>query len=339
MEFLDKLTNLVRPFSAVLLSPSSALSIYSLSCALLLAFAFLALRQKRRRGRVRLRAIARKIFARRVLFHRSTFADFGYFFFGILTLGLLFGWALVSGSAISDFVTRFLQQHLGPRAPLGAPDFALRAGMTIVLFLGYELGFFIDHTLKHRIPFLWELHKTHHSAEVLTPLTNFRVHPLDSVLLLNNLAIVIGLFSGVAKYIVAQPVETFEIDGTNILMMLYIYLTAQLQHSHVWIPFTGKLGRIFMSPAHHQIHHSIDPAHYNRNMGASLALWDWLFGTLAIPQKEPPQMKFGATETEDPHGVVTLILTPVIKALGVLLGPKASLPPQIVAPATKEPAA
>jgi hypothetical protein len=43
MEFLDKLTNLVRPFSAVLLSPSSALSIYSLSCALLLAFAFLAL--------------------------------------------------------------------------------------------------------------------------------------------------------------------------------------------------------------------------------------------------------------------------------------------------------
>jgi hypothetical protein len=45
---------------------------------------------------------------------------------------------------------------------------------------------------------LWELHKAHHSAELLTPLVNFRVHPLDSLILANNLALFIGVIGGAA---------------------------------------------------------------------------------------------------------------------------------------------
>ena len=47
-----------------------------------------------------------------------------------------------------------------------------------ILFLAYELGYWLNHYLSHRIAFLWEFHKVHHSATVLTPLTNFRVHPI-----------------------------------------------------------------------------------------------------------------------------------------------------------------
>jgi sterol desaturase/sphingolipid hydroxylase (fatty acid hydroxylase superfamily) len=340
MMLFDKLLSIPRVFGQLLLSPAATFSVYSLAFTLALAAAFLAHRQKRRRGRVRLRAIIRSVLRRRVLFHRSTLVDLGYFFFGVMTLGLLLGWALLSGTAISDFVIGFLQDRLGVRAPLPAPDFALRAGMTIVLFLAYELGFFLDHTLKHRIPALWALHRTHHSAEVLTPLTNFRVHPLDSLILANNLALVIGLVGGVARYLVGRPIEIFAFDGTNILMVGYIYLTAQLQHSQIWIPFTGALGRLFMSPAHHQIHHSDNPAHYNRNMGASLAIWDWLFGTLEIPQKEPQRIKFGAAESgRDPHNVTVLLLDPVINALSALIGIKLPLAPTAVAPVEEEPAA
>jgi sterol desaturase/sphingolipid hydroxylase (fatty acid hydroxylase superfamily) len=42
-----------------------------------------------------------------------------------------------------------------------------------------------------------------------------------------------------------------------------------LQHSQIWTTFTGVLGRIFVNPAHHQIHHSDNPKHYN---GSCLAL-------------------------------------------------------------------
>jgi sterol desaturase/sphingolipid hydroxylase (fatty acid hydroxylase superfamily) len=48
-----------------------------------------------------------------------------------------------------------------------------------------------------------------------------------------------------------------------------------------------------MSPAHHQIHHSRNPAHFNKNLGSCLALWDWMFGTLYIPSAKREVLEFG----------------------------------------------
>jgi sterol desaturase/sphingolipid hydroxylase (fatty acid hydroxylase superfamily) len=337
MTLVDKLLEFPKPVENVLFSPESAMSIYSLVFALALAFLILAIRQKRRRGKIRLRVLTHALLSRRVFFHRSSFADIGYFVFGLLTLGVLIGWAVVSGATISKFVIDGLTAVFGAHDPIEAPVWALRLGRTLLLFLAYELAFFIDHSLKHRIPALWELHKAHHSAEVLTPLTNFRVHPIDSLILANNIAIVTGLVGGLAEYVVGKPVEIFAFHGTDILMVAYIYLTAQLQHSHIWLPFRGVIGRIFMSPAHHQIHHSSDPRHFNRNMGASLAIWDWLFGTLAIPEKKSPGIKFGvAEEGRDPHNVIVLVLDPVLNALSALLRIKIPLAPTSPAPERRD---
>jgi sterol desaturase/sphingolipid hydroxylase (fatty acid hydroxylase superfamily) len=62
---------------------------------------------------------------------------------------------------------------------------------------------------------------------------------------------------------------------------------------HMWIAFTGVVGRLLQSPAHQQIHHSADPAHFDKNLGFALALWDWAFGTLAIPSKTREPIVFG----------------------------------------------
>ena len=103
-------------------------------------------------------------------------------------------------------------------------------------------------------------------------------------------------------------------------MLLYIYLTAQLQHSEIWIPFTGLWGRVFMSPAHHQLHHSANPAHFNCNMAASLAIWDWLAGSLRMPSVEPPGLAFGVSgRGHDPHGVMGLLVDPALNALKALI--------------------
>jgi hypothetical protein len=48
----------------------------------------------------------------------------------------------------------------------------------------------------------------------------------------------------------------------------------QLQHTRMWIVYCGVLGRIFISPAHHQAHHSADPKHFNTTFGTCLALRD-----------------------------------------------------------------
>ena len=314
MTVVETLILPLRPAAETFLQPASISSIYSLGAALMIAFAWLALRRKRRGRPIVTKALIRAIFSRRVIFHRSTFADLAYCVIGLATLGAIIGWAVISTSWISDGVAAILARWLGPRAEPQAPEFALNAARTLALFLAYDLGFFVDHSLKHRIPALWELHKAHHSAEVLTPLVNFRVHPIDSLILANNLALIIGFVGGVAQYALGRKAVSFTLFNQNVLMLLYIYLTAQLQHSEIWIPFTGVWGRVFMSPAHHQLHHSADPAHFNCNLGASLAVWDWLAGSLRMPSVEPPRLAFGVSgHAHDPHGVMGLVVDPVVK--------------------------
>jgi len=268
---------------------------------------------------VRVVRLVRAFLSCKVLFHRSTLADLAYCAFSLAAFGAILGWAVVSTSWISDGVSALLTVVLGPRSQPRAPDVILNAVRTLALFIAYELGFFFDHTLKHRVPALWELHKAHHSAEVLTPLVNFRVHPLDSLILANNLALFIGMIGGAAQYALGRKAVSFTLFDTNVLMLLYIYLTAQLQHSQIWIPFTGVWGRVFMSPAHHQLHHSADPAHFNCNMGASLAIWDWLAGSLYVPPAVSPRLTYGAAgHRHDPHGVMGLLFDPAVNFLAAL---------------------
>jgi sterol desaturase/sphingolipid hydroxylase (fatty acid hydroxylase superfamily) len=319
MTFVQTLFSPLRPAVAALLAPSSICSVYSLGFATLIAFAWLAWRRACRGRPIDLRMLARAIFSRRVFMHRSTLADLAYCVIGLATLGGIIGWAVVSTSWIGDGVAALLTRLLGPPPQPRAPDFALDAARTFLIFLAYELGFFVDHWLKHRVPALWELHKAHHSAEVLTPLVNFRVHPLDSLILANNLALIIGVVGGAAQYALGRSAVSFTLFDQNVLMLLYIYLTAQLQHSEIWIPFTGVWGRVFMSPAHHQLHHSADPAHFNCNLGASLAIWDWLMGSLRMPSVEPPRLSFGVSgHKHDPHGVMGLVVDPAVNAAAAL---------------------
>jgi sterol desaturase/sphingolipid hydroxylase (fatty acid hydroxylase superfamily) len=311
-----------RPAAATLLEPASISSVYSLGAAVTIAFVWLAMRRRRRSRRILPKTLLHAIFARRVLIHRSTFADLAYCVIGLATLGAIIGWAVVSTSWVSDGVGACLSRLFGPGPEPSAPDFVLNSARTLALFLAYDLGFFVDHSLKHRIPALWELHKAHHSAEVLTPLVNFRVHPLDSLILANNLALIIGFVGGVAQYALGRRAVSFTLFDQNVLMLLYIYLTAQLQHSEIWIPFTGLWGRLFMSPAHHQLHHSSDPTHFNCNLGASLAIWDWLVGTLRMPSVEPPRLAFGVSgHAHDPHGVMGLVVDPAVNAMKALIAP------------------
>ena len=316
LEFeLDK----IRGAAATLLSPGAILSLPQLAVAFGLAFTILALRRRSRRGAVRPRALLRAIFAKKLIFNRSVGADLIYFGINTFVIVSLVGWGIFSGAEIADFVTGALTRIFGEPSRSTAPVWALRAGMTVVAFLSYEFGYYVDHWLKHRIPALWELHKTHHTAEVLNPLTVFRVHPLDTLIFVDIVAVCGGVFHSVYTYAIGQPIDTYTVAGTNALLVMFFFLVSHLQHSQFWLPLTGWAGRLVLSPAHHQLHHSADPQHFNTNFGSFIAIFDWMFGTLYVPQKESPRLKFGAAELgEDPHSITALLIDPVVKSLAAL---------------------
>jgi sterol desaturase/sphingolipid hydroxylase (fatty acid hydroxylase superfamily) len=65
--------------------------------------------------------------------------------------------------------------------------------------------------------------------------------------------------------------QVWDILGVNALGFLLTLAGSNLRHSHIPLGF-GSFERFIISPAQHQLHHSIDHGH--GNLGAYLALWD-----------------------------------------------------------------
>ncbi|MGN6571248.1 MAG: sterol desaturase family protein [Pseudolabrys sp.] len=315
------LTGIVHHAYDLLFSAGSQISLTSLACALVIAAAFLTIRQIRRRGRIKPRLLLRALFPRRILFHRSTSADIGWLLFNCFVYGGIFGLAGLSYQFLTNGMLNGLVATFGPVTPSALPAFVQRAGVTVILFLAYEFGYWLDHYIKHRVPALWEVHKVHHTAEVLTPLTTFRVHPLDTLVFGHILAATAAVANGIAAYSFGDTTYQYALSGTNILLVLFIHAYVHLQHSHIWIAFRGLAGRIFVSPAHHQIHHSTNPAHFNKNLGSCLAVFDWMFGTLHIPAKMPERLTYGVEPAiPEAHTISGEFLSPFGRFLAVLFG-------------------
>jgi sterol desaturase/sphingolipid hydroxylase (fatty acid hydroxylase superfamily) len=304
--------------STLVLSVGSQLSASSLVAALVIAVLFLAWQRVKRGRRLRWRVIKRALFPKRILRHKSNGTDIGYLLFNVFLSGLAFGWAVLAYQAITNGIVVVLVTIFGPVAPSTLPVLVSRAGITVLLFVGYELGYWLDHWLKHKIPLLWEFHKVHHSAGVLTPITNFRVHPVDSWIFANILAFAAAVASGLGNYLFGNTSYQYAISDTNLILVIFVHAYVHLQHTHMWIAFTGALGRVFVSPAHHQVHHSGNPKHFNKNFGSCLALWDWIFGTLYVPQKQREPLTFGFSDRADAHTFKGEVIEPFANAAGHL---------------------
>jgi len=296
-------------------SPGSIFSIYSLATSLTLGYCALAWRHWKRRGRANFAALNRAIFAQKLLLRESTLADVQLFIISVVFMPAVVTGLVISAKTVAASVHAGLDSIFGAISPFDCCSLWTRLFSTLVLFLAYEIGYWVDHYLKHRVQFLWEFHKLHHTADVLTPLTNFRNHPIDNIVFGYMLALFIGGASGVLDWMFNQHAPAFTVDGKNILFIIFLWTIGHLQHSHLWIPFRGVWGHLILSPAHHQIHHSRDPAHYNRNLGSVLAIWDRAFGTLEIPAAKNPQLVYGADNAgADPHSTYGILITPMIQA-------------------------
>lgn len=319
MDFSPGISYFFGQLSKAFLSPGSHISLLSLFSALCVAFVVLAARRYKKGRRIRLKPLLRALFPKRIVLSKSSMADAGYFYFNVFVFGILFGWALLSYNTLSRSVADLLTNALGAMPPAPWPVFVSRSIITVMLFLAYELGYWLNHYLSHRIPFLWEFHKVHHSATVLTPLTNFRVHPIYMCVFVNILAVSMGFANGLGDYLLGQPASQYGLSETNIILVFFIYFYVHLQHSELWISFTGWLGHLMMSPAHHQIHHSRNPVHFNKNLGSCLALWDWMFGTLYIPAADREPLEFGVEpDREHAHTIRGELIAPFVRATLVL---------------------
>mmetsp|Transcript_38011 Transcript_38011/g.104550 ORF Transcript_38011/g.104550 Transcript_38011/m.104550 type:complete len:318 (+) Transcript_38011:27-980(+) len=130
-----------------------------------------------------------------------------------------------------------------------------------------EFGIYWVHRILHENKFLYKyvhgLHHKYNKAVTLTPWASIAFNPIDGILQASPY--VVGLF--------LIPVHYF----THVGLLFFTGVWATNIHDAVW----GDSEPI-MGAKYHTVHHT----HYHYNFGQFFIFWDYVFGTLKVPEKE-----------------------------------------------------
>ena len=128
------------------------------------------------------------------------------------------------------------------------------------------------HRLLHRVPFLWNFHKVHHSVEQMGFAAHLRFHWMETILY---------------KTIQYLPLAMIGFSVAD-MFVVYMFNTAVGHWNHANIKVNiGPLKYLLNSPGMHIWHHSYELPEdrpYGVNFGITLSVWDWIFGTAWIPR-------------------------------------------------------
>ena len=153
----------------------------------------------------------------------------------------------------------------------------LLQGMVIFLtacFLG-DFSYYWWHRAQHQIPFLWEMHKLHHSDENLNTTTIYRSHFTESA----GQALFRGLSVGLVFDPAQAPQTLLAVVAGGLLLVLWDYFI----HANVRIDALHRLLPFFSTPQYHWVHHSRLPQYQDKNFAIWLPLYDVVFGSYYRP--------------------------------------------------------
>lgn len=281
---------------------------------------FLAWQARKRHEKTDLGDLGRQLFPRNIWLHPSTLQDLVMTLLTFMVFLYAMHHLVIPQTGMIVSVSLLLKSMMIGQFAGSAPALVMVAYVLLAIAAS-DLLYYFSHRLTHEIPILWEFHKVHHSAEVLTPLTIYRIHPLDLWFNQSCRNIGAGIISGIFFYLYPHNSSLMLIVSTHTGIILTHLVFANLRHSHIWISFGPRLEHIFISPAQHQIHHSTNPKHFNKNYGSLLSLWDWAFGSLYVP-KEKETLNFGLGKTKDAdvyRSTPKMIVVPIIKFFKFLI--------------------
>ncbi|MCW8092977.1 sterol desaturase family protein [Alteromonas sp. ASW11-130] len=297
---MDLLLNELRQLANSLFDANSRLFIgYLIGAIVCAALVFMA--QSDKRGLI---ALSQFLFPRKLWWHRSARLDYQLFVVNRLIRALLWAPIVLTMVPIALGASDLLEATFGHIQPITTHPTLVLASFTLILFVFDDFTRFLLHYLMHKVPFLWHYHKVHHSAQVLTPMTIYRSHPLESFLYASRMAIAQGLAVGLSYFLFGPALSMIDIFGANLFVFIFNVFGSNLRHSHVKWHWGNRIEKWFISPVQHQIHHSAHKQHFDKNFGTTLAIWDRLFGTLVV-SKKGQKLTFGLGKGQQPHRNLT----------------------------------
>ncbi|MBT3647645.1 MAG: sterol desaturase family protein [Flavobacteriales bacterium] len=201
---------------------------------------------------------------------RDFWLDGFYMFFNF------FLFSLVGYNAISNVAVEAFGDLLGI---VGITNLVAIEVSSWPILVQFALMFFIAdfvqwniHRLLHRVPWLWEFHKIHHSVKEMGFAAHLRFHWMETIVYKSIQYLPLGMIG----------------FGIQDFFVLHIFTVAigHLNHANVGWDY-GPLKYFLNNPRMHIWHHAKDipeDRKFGINFGISLSLWDYIFGTAWIPK-------------------------------------------------------
>ena len=193
---------------------------------------------------------------------------------------------VLAGSTLLLWTSKVTAEGWGLLSHVGlGPVPSVIASVILLDLIAYGI-----HRLYHHNPFLWRLHRAHHSDLDMDATTSIRFHLGEALITMSIKGLsVAGLGISPAGFFLSETVT---------------FAVGLFSHGNLRLPNTleRRLRLAIVTPTMHWIHHSREPAEHNRNLGAVFSGWDRLFGTyfMGAPQS---RIIFGLDEYPSPKDV------------------------------------
>jgi sterol desaturase/sphingolipid hydroxylase (fatty acid hydroxylase superfamily) len=140
----------------------------------------------------------------------------------------------------------------------------------VIAFLALDFAGYWVHRLAHTVNFFWNNHIVHHSSEEFNLACALRQS--------------ISVYFRIYAFLLI-PAALFGVPQQVIAVVAPLHLFAQFWYHTQHINKMGWLEYIIVTPAHHRVHHAINPEYLDKNYGQIFIFWDRMFGTF---QEETP---------------------------------------------------
>lgn len=145
-------------------------------------------------------------------------------------------------------------------------------GVYLTAFMALDFAGYWVHRIAHEYNLFWNNHIVHHSSEEFNLACALR----------QSISSMVRIFA-----IFLLPAALLGVPPQVIAVVAPIHLFAQFWYHTQHIRSMGFLENLIVTPAHHRVHHAINPEYLDKNYGQIFIVWDKLFGTF---QQELPSV-------------------------------------------------
>ncbi len=149
----------------------------------------------------------------------------------------------------------------------------------VIAFFALDFAGYWTHRIAHEYNIFWNNHIIHHSSEEFNLACALR----------QSIASIFKIFA-----IFLLPAAFLGVPPKVIGVVAPLHLFAQFWYHTQHIRSLGFLERIIVTPAHHRVHHAINPEYLDKNYGQIFIFWDKWFGTFQKEREDIPAV-YGVT--------------------------------------------